>query len=303
MVKKKITKYPEITPEDLELLNSPIGLKHLFYDKKVNVEKALRMAKYETKLRELQAELIKVQEWVIKNQKKIVIIFEGRDAAGKGGAIRRIAAHINPRYYRIVALPKPTSQEKGQWYFQRYVNRLPKPGEIIFFDRSWYNRAVVEPVNGFCTKAEYDTFMGQVNEFERMIIESDTHLIKFYFSITKEEQARRFKDIKSSPLKKWKITRVDERAQELWDEYTKYKVKMFKKTNLKNSPWVIINADRKTDARIEALQYILDNIPYKTPVKTVNRRKNSTNNAAAGFYFYNVFINDEKVKSGKLIRY
>ena len=159
--------------------------------------------------------------------------------------------------------PNPPVRKIGQWYFQRYVNRLPKPGEMVFFDRSWYNRAVVEPVNGFCTQEQYKTFMGQVNDFERMIIESDTYLIKFYFSIDKEEQARRFKEIRTSPLKKWKMTPVDDRAQELWDEYTAYKVKMFEHTNLTTSPWIIIEANRKTDARIKALQYILDTIPYK----------------------------------------
>lgn len=266
MAKKNKIELPNISKEDLELLNSYIGLKNLFSDKKTNMEKALRLARYETKLRELQTELIKLQNWVINNGKKIVVIFEGRDAAGKGGAIRRITAHINPRYYRIVALPKPTEEQEGQWYFQRYANQLPTPGKIVFFDRSWYNRAVVEPVNGFCTQKQYEIFMGQVNEFERMVMESGTYLIKFYFSITKEEQALRFKDIKSSPLKKWKITPVDQRAQELWDEYTKYKVKMFEHTNLEHSPWVIIDANRKTSARIEALQYILDVIPYKEEI-------------------------------------
>ncbi len=261
---KKTTKIEgrTFTQEDVDLLNTSVGMKYLLSDNKVNLEKALRMARYEAKLRELQAELVKLQHWTIDNGKKIVILFEGRDAAGKGGAIRRITAHINPRHYRIVALPKPSSEEQGQWYFQRYVNKLPKPGEMVFFDRSWYNRAVVEPVNGFCTQLQYDTFMGQVNDFERMVLESDTYLIKLYFSIDKSEQARRFKEIRSSPLKKWKITPVDERAQELWDNYTFYKEKMFKHTNLESSPWVIIEANRKTDARIEALQYILDHIPY-----------------------------------------
>jgi polyphosphate kinase 2 len=253
----------KLTEEDIELLNSKIGLKNLFSEKKINVEKALRMARYEFQLRELQAELIKLQQWVIDNNKKVVILFEGRDAAGKGGAIRRITAHINPRYYRIIALPKPTAEEEGQWYFQRYVNHLPQPGEMVFFDRSWYNRAVVEPVNGFCTDQQYETFMGQVNEFERMLIESDTYLIKLYFSITKEEQAIRFKDIKSSPLKKWKMTRVDERAQDLWDDYTKYKVRMFDHTHTEQAPWIIVNADTKTEARTTALKYILSMIPYQ----------------------------------------
>ncbi len=254
---------PALTEEEVALLNTPIGMKHLFAEKKVNLEKALRYTRNEIKFRELQAELIDLQNWVIAKNKKVVILFEGRDAAGKGGAIRRITAHINPRNFRIVALPKPTVEEQGQWYFQRYVNQLPKRGEMVFFDRSWYNRAVVEPVNGFCTKAQYRTFMGQVNSFERMIMESDTYLIKMYFSISKEQQALRFKEIKSNPRKRWKMTRVDARAQELWDDYTAFKLRMFEYTDLKQSPWVVIDANRKTDARIEALQYILDNIPYE----------------------------------------
>ena len=257
----------KLSKADVELLNTPIGMRQLFADKKPDLQKALRLARYETELRELQAELIKLQNWVMENKQKVVILFEGRDAAGKGGAIRRITAHINPRYYRIVALPKPTEEEIGQWYFQRYVNRLPKAGEIVFFDRSWYNRAIVEPVNNFCTKGQYETFMNQVNDFERMIMESDIYLIKFYFSINKEEQARRFKDIKMSPLKKWKMTPVDQNAQRLWDEYTKYKVKMMERTNLESSPWVTIDANQKTEARITAVKYILETIPYKTSRK------------------------------------
>jgi polyphosphate kinase 2 len=252
-----------ISLEDLALLNTSFGLKKLCADEKTNVEKALRTIKYERKLGELQTELIELQNWVINNGKKVIVLFEGRDAAGKGGAIRRITAHINPRHYRIVALPKPTAEEEGEWYFQRYVNRLPKPGEIVFFDRSWYNRAIVEPVNDFCTPMQYEIFMGQVNDFERMIQESDTYLIKFYLSITKEEQARRFKEVKNSPLKRWKMTPVDENAQRLWSEYTNYKLRMFEKTNVESSPWVIIDANRKTEARIEALQYVLDTIPFE----------------------------------------
>ena len=252
-----------LSDDELQLINTPLGLKCLFSDKKTNIDKAVRMTKYEMEFKRLQAELVKLQNWVIAKKKKIVIIFEGRDAAGKGGAIRRITAHINPRHFKIVALPKPTEEEQGQWYFQRYVNKLPKPGEIVFFDRSWYNRAVVEPVNGFCTKPQYQNFMNQVNSFERMILESDTFLIKFYFSISKDEQARRFREIKANPLKKWKMTPVDMRAQELWDEYTSFKLKMFEHTNLKHSPWVIIHADKKAEARIEAIKYIIDTIPYE----------------------------------------
>ncbi len=252
-----------LSEEDLQILNSKIGIKSLLADKTTNVEKALRAAKYELQIRDLQAKLVDLQNWVIEEGKKIVILFEGRDAAGKGGAIRRISAHINPRHYRIIALPKPSPEEKGQWYFQRYVNLLPKATEMVFFDRSWYNRAVVEPVNGFCTEKEYQIFMGQVNNFEKMLVESGTYLIKFYFSITKEEQAKRFKDIKSSPLKRWKMTPVDERAQELWGQYTIFKEKMFEKTHTEIAPWTIISANKKTEARLTAIEHILQTIPYQ----------------------------------------
>lgn len=252
-----------ISSEELELLNSKLGLRSLFASKNIDLEKTLREVKYENHLRKQQVELVKLQAWAIKNNKKIVILFEGRDAAGKGGAIRRIAAHINPRYYRIIALNKPTEDEEGQWYFQRYVNRLPKPGKIVFFDRSWYNRAVVEPVNGFCTGEQYDKFMSQVNDFEKMIIDSDTYLIKFYFSITKEEQQKRFDDIKRSDLKRWKMSAVDEKAQQLWDEYTKYKEVMLKDTDTTHSPWIILEANKKTKARLAAIEHILKAIPYR----------------------------------------
>lgn len=252
-----------LTKKQAEIINSKVGMKQLFADKKINLEKILRNTNYELELRKIQEELIKLQTWVIDNDKRVVILFEGRDAAGKGGAIRRIIAHMNPRHFRVRALPKPTSEEKGQWYFQRYVNELPKPGEMVFFDRSWYNRAVVEPVNGFCTPEEYEIFMGQINDFERMICESGLILIKFYFSISKEEQAKRFEEIKKSPLKKWKMSPVDERAQELWDEYTKYKERMFEQTNTDLHPWIIIKANRKTEARLAAAQYLLDLVPYK----------------------------------------
>lgn len=178
----------DLTKKEVAILNSKIGLKHLISDKKLNFEKALRMAQYELNLRNLQTELIKLQNWVIKEGKKVVILFEGRDAAGKGGAIRRITAHINPRHFKIVALPKPTIVEEGQWYFQRYVNRLPKPGEIVFFDRSWYNRAVVEPVNGFCSSEDYEIFMGQVNSFEKMVLESKTYLSNSTFLLPKKNK-------------------------------------------------------------------------------------------------------------------
>ncbi|MFK7774708.1 MAG: polyphosphate kinase 2 [Saprospiraceae bacterium] len=253
----------KITKEDVALLNSKIGLHTLLKNKRINLDKSLEEAKYIVELKKKQEELIKLQNWVIKNNKKVVILFEGRDAAGKGGAIRRITEYINPRHFRIVALNIPTEDERKQWFFQRYINELPKPGEIVFFDRSYYNRAVVEPVNNFCTDKEYKIFMSQVNDFEKMLIQSDTYLIKLYFSISKREQARRFKEIKNSPLKRWKMTPVDEKAQALWDDYSTYKKRMFNETNTTLASWIIIDANQKSDARLSAITHILENIPYK----------------------------------------
>ncbi len=250
-----------ISPKELKSLNSKKGIKQ-FLTENGSFTKALRFVKYENRLKALQEELIKLQHWVVKNDQKVVIIFEGRDAAGKGGAIRRLTEHLNPREFKVVALPKPSDEENGQWYFQRYISELPKNGKIVLFDRSWYNRAVVEPVNGFCTKKEYTVFMNQVNDFERMIIESGTRLIKFYFSISKEEQEKRFEEIKSSPVKKWKYSEVDRNALALWDDYTLYKKRMFRKTNTQISPWIIIKANKKTRARINAIEYVLAKIPY-----------------------------------------
>ncbi|MBT8266425.1 MAG: polyphosphate kinase 2 [Bacteroidia bacterium] len=252
----------KLTAKELKRLNSKAGLRQFLSEEDITLPKILRNLNYEARLKLLQAELIHLQHWVYKNQKKIVIVFEGRDAAGKGGAIRRITEHLNPRQFKVVALPKPTREEKGQWYFQRYINQLPRKGQIVFFDRSWYNRAVVEPVNGFCTKREYNIFMNQVNDFERMIIESGITLIKFYFSITKDEQEKRFEEIISSPIKKWKYSEVDQRALSLWDDYTDYKTKMFELTNTKIAPWRIIQANRKSKARIEVIKIILKTIPY-----------------------------------------
>lgn len=256
----------ETTPfseKDLKLLNSNAGLYALLGSKKVNLQKALEEVIYTRELKAKQEELIKLQNWVIENKQKVVVIFEGRDAAGKGGAIRRITEYINPRHIKVVALNKPTEDEKQQWFFQRYINELPKPGQIVFFDRSWYNRAIVEPVNDFCSETEYQIFMSQVNEFEKMLIESNTFLIKFYFSISKEEQARRFSEIKKSPLKRWKMTPVDENAQALWTHYTQYKDAMFEKTNSREAPWIIVDADNKQKARLAAIDHFLERIPYQ----------------------------------------
>lgn len=253
----------DLTEEDVELLNSKEGLISLLRRKKINLGKSLEEVRYAVAFKERQEEIIKLQNWVIKNDKKIVILFEGRDAAGKGGAIRRVTEHINPRHFSIVALNIPTEDERKQWFFQRYINQLPKPGEIVLFDRSWYNRAVVEPVNGFCTEKEYKIFMGQVNQFEKMLVESNTYLIKLYFSITKEEQGRRFEDIRLNPTKIWKLTEVDENSRRLWDEYTKYKNKMFEETNSDYAPWKIIDANNKPKARLEVINHILETIPYE----------------------------------------
>ena len=251
-----------LTEQDLTLLNTTTGHRLLFSRPQVEVGKILRQARYEETLKQLQVELVRMQTWVIEQGERVCILFEGRDAAGKGGAIRRITARINPRHYRVVALAKPTPDEEGQWYFQRYVNRLPRPGEIVFFDRSWYNRAGVEPVNQFCTQDQYNIFMSHVNHFERMLTESGIRLIKLYFSISKVEQAKRFEEIQQDPRKRWKITPVDLRAQELWDEYTKYKKRMFEVTDTAHSPWVVIKANNKRTARIGAIEHILKTIPY-----------------------------------------
>ncbi|MDG1270977.1 MAG: polyphosphate kinase 2 [Flavobacteriaceae bacterium] len=251
------------TQQELDMLNSKIGWYHLLKRKKANPKRVLEEIYYQNALSKQQEELIKLQNWVINNDKKVVILFEGRDTAGKGGAIRRITEYMNPRHFRVVALNIPAEDEQKQWFFQRYINKLPKPGKIVFFDRSWYNRAVVEPVNGFCTQSEYEIFMSQVNEFERMIVQSNIHLIKLYFSISKEEQAKRFQEIEASPLKRWKMTPVDQKAQSLWDEYTTYKTKMFDETNLELTPWKIIDANKKSTARLEAISHILSGVPYK----------------------------------------
>jgi polyphosphate kinase 2 len=217
---------------------------------------------YENELIKLQAELVDLQQWVAKHNKRVCVIFEGRDAAGKGGAIRRFTEHLNPRSMRVVALTKPTDVEKGQWYFRRYIKELPNPGEIVFFDRSWYNRAVVEPVMGFCNREEYDKFMVQVTEFEHMLYEDGVDLIKYWFSISKDEQEKRFDSRLENPLKLWKFSEVDKEGQKLWDKYTHYKEQMFSKTHTTFSPWIIIKTNDKKEARLESIRYVLSRFDY-----------------------------------------
>lgn len=219
----------------------------------------------------LQTEMVRLQNWIIKNKKRLIIIFEGRDTAGKGGGIMRFIRYINPRFYNVVALNKPTEIEQGQWYFQRYITHLPKPGEIVFFDRSWYNRAVVEPVMDFCTAEQYTLFMKQVIQFEEMLIEDGCLIIKLWFSIDQDEQNTRLEERKKSPLISWKLSTVDMQAQLKWHNYTHYKNEMFRKTGTKSSPWIVFKGNNKAKARKEAIRYVLSTIPYEPKGLTAER--------------------------------
>jgi polyphosphate kinase 2 len=227
---------------------------------------------YELQKYNLQVELLKLQAWVKKTGSRVVILFEGRDAAGKGGTIKRVMEHLNPRGARVVALEKPTEEEKGQWYFQRYVKHLPTFGEIVLFDRSWYNRAGVENVMGFCTKEEYIEFMRQVPEFERNLVRSGIVLIKFWFSVSQSEQKRRFVDRETHPLKQWKLSPIDKASLDKWEEYTVAKENMFFHTDTSDSPWIVVKSNCKKRARLNAMRYILNKIPYtKQNVKLVGK--------------------------------
>ena len=251
-----------VSDNDEPLLSQP-QVEQLLARMHINTEKTREKLRYEEELELLQIELVKLQRSVQAQKRRVAVLFEGRDAAGKGGAIQRFTQHLNPRAMRVVALPKPSDVERGQWYFQRYISQLPNPGEITFFDRSWYNRAVVEPVNGFCTEQQYDVYMQQAPEFEHMLYEDGIELIKFWFSISKEEQVRRFESRRNNPLKQWKVSPVDEKAQELWERYTRYKEAMFSKTHTLFSPWLIVNADDKRQARLESIRYVLFTLPYE----------------------------------------
>ncbi len=217
---------------------------------------------YEAQKYELQVELLKMQKWVKETGQKIVLLFEGRDAAGKGGTIKRFMEHLNPRGATVVALEKPTEQEAGQWYFQRYISHLPTKGEIVLFDRSWYNRAGVERVMGFCTESQYNDFMRQVPEFEKHLISSGIHLIKFWFSVSRDEQRRRFSEREAHPLKQWKLSPIDKASLDKWDDYTLAKEAMFFNTDSAESPWIVIKSDDKKRARLNAMRYVLNRLPY-----------------------------------------
>ena len=234
---------------------------------------------YYSELEKLEIELVKLQEWVKFNGLKVVVLFEGRDAAGKGGAIKRITESLNPRFARVVALGTPTEKEKTQWYFQRYVQHLPAAGEMVFFDRSWYNRAGVERVMGFCSDEEYQEFLRACPEFERMLIRSGIILIKYWFSVSNDEQERRFQDRMSDPTKRWKLSPMDLESRAHWVEYSRAKDAMFSYTDTKQSPWYVVNADDKKRARLNVIAHLLSLIPYKDltpePLKLPPRQSDS----------------------------
>ncbi len=226
-------------------------------------KKAIRKYRKEESLKPYQAELIQMQRYLERTNKKMIILFEGRDASGKGGTIRRVTRYMNEKHYRIVALGKPTEEQRTQWFFQKYVAQFPTGGEVVLFDRSWYNRAMVEPVFGFCTAEEYKHFMKGVIGFEKDLVRQGTILVKLYFSVDKEEQDRRFLRRKSDPLRQWKLSEVDVQAQERWDDFTQVKYDMLRKTNTTSAPWTIIRSNNKHLARLNAMKVILNAVPYE----------------------------------------
>jgi len=246
--------------------NKENRIKHVKGDR-VAVWKKKETIEYEEELKRLQIELLKMQNYVKDTGKKVLMIFEGRDAAGKGGTIKRITEHLNPRGARVVALDKPSDIEKTQWYFQRYVQHLPAAGEIVLFDRSWYNRAGVEPVMGFCTQEEHKEFLHEVPEFEKMLVNSDINIFKFYFSVSKDEQKKRFDKRRTDPLKQYKLSPVDEKSQGLWDKYTIAKYSMLLASHTEHAPWTIIRSDNKKKARINTIKHILNHFDYPDKIE------------------------------------
>ncbi len=246
-----------------ELVERYQSLKQERLDLSQKARKALAKYQKEEALKPYQAELIQMQNHLERTNKKMIILFEGRDASGKGGTIRRVTRYMNEKHYRVVALGKPTEEQRSQWYFQRYVAQFPSGGEVVLFDRSWYNRAMVEPVFGFCTADEYKNFMKGVTGFEKDLVRQGIILVKLYFSVTKDEQARRFERRKTDPLRQWKLSEVDVQAQERWDEFTQVKYEMLRKTNTTAAPWTIIRSNNKHKARLNAMKVILNSVPYE----------------------------------------
>ena len=267
------TEFNQALPPFLDLSKKgelkPETLRKLFRDKYFPYEHRLSLEQYYREVYPLQIEMVKMQNWIKETREKIVIIFEGRDAAGKGSTIRTMTEHLNPRGARVIALDIPTDIEREQWYFQRYVNHLPSGGEIIFFDRSWYNRAGVERVMGFCSEAEYWDFIEEVPNFERMLVRSGIRLFKLYLSIGPKEQARRFKDRETNPLKQWKLSPVDLEAQAKWDDYTEAKEQSFALTHREHAPWTIIKAEDRLRTRLNTMRHLLKSVPYEGKIVEV----------------------------------
>ena len=259
---KSAAKQAEKVHKLAEMRQDPNAARQAFETGKYPYRRKIKRAEYEKKKAALQVELLKVQAWVEANNQKILMLFEGRDAAGKGGTIKRFNEHMNPRSTRVVALNKPTDREKSQWFFQRYIEHLPAAGEIVMFDRSWYNRAGVERVMGFCTANEYLEFMRQCPELERMLVRSGIRLFKYWFSVTREEQRRRFASREKDPLKQWKLSPIDRASLGRWDDYTEAKEAMFFNTDTADAPWIIIKSDDKKRARLNCMQHFLSNLPY-----------------------------------------
>ena len=245
-----------------EARHDPEQIRRMFETGEYPYKQKVRRKAYERRKAELQVELLKVQDWVRTSGKRIVLLFEGRDAAGKGGTIKRFTEHLNPREARVVALNKPTDREKSQWYFQRYIEHLPSAGEIVLFDRSWYNRAGVERVMGFCTPNEYLEFMREAPELERMMVRSGIILFKYWFSVTQDEQLRRFNSREREPLKKWKLSPIDRQSLDKWDDYTEAKEAMFFYTDTADAPWTIVKSNDKKRARINCMKHFLSQLPY-----------------------------------------
>jgi len=252
-----------VVHELAELRHNPEAIRRSFETGEYPYHTKMRRSAYDSQKAKLQAELLKVQKWVKDSGEKIVILFEGRDAAGKGGTIKRFMEHLNPRGARVVALEKPSEAEQSQWYFQRYISHMPSAGEIVLFDRSWYNRAGVERVMDFCTPSDYLEFMRQCPEVERMLVRSGVRLYKFWFSVTQEEQAARFNARQNDPLKQWKLSPIDRASLDKWEDYTEAKEAMFFYTDTADAPWTIIKSNDKKRARLNAMQHFLSSLPYE----------------------------------------
>jgi polyphosphate kinase 2 len=237
---------------------------------KTEEKKAVKRYRREEELKPFQAELLKVQQYLEENRRRMIILFEGRDAAGKGGTIRRVTRYMNEKHYRVVALGKPTEEQKTQWYYQKYVSQFPRAGETVLFDRSWYNRAMVERVFSYCSEKEYYDFMRGVVGFERDLVRQDTILVKLYFSVTKEEQARRFERRKTDPLRQWKLSEVDLQAQDRWDDFTNVKYEMLKRTHTIDAPWTVVRSNNKHLARLNAIRVILNAVPCERLDKSLD---------------------------------